>query len=117
MFVEGFVVGVKADRKEEYLKFARIAAQVFLDNGAVRYVENWGTDVKPGKQTSFPQAIMAEEDEVVVFSWIEFPDKPTRDACFGKAMSDPRMAEMGMPPFDGARMIMGGFETISDMKA
>jgi uncharacterized protein YbaA (DUF1428 family) len=81
----------------------------------VRYVENWGSDVKSGKLTSFPQAVKLEADETVVFSWIEYPDKAIRDACMGKVMQDPRMAGMQHVPMNGATMIMGGFETISDM--
>lgn len=116
MYVEGFAIAVKAARKDEYVRFAKLAAKVFRDHGALRVVECWADDVKPGKLTSFPQAVALREDEAVVFAWIEFPDRATRDAAMKTTFDDPRMeaARTGEYPFDGARMIFGGFETLID---
>lgn len=117
MYVDVFIAGVKTDKKGDYLSFAKIASQVFLENGATRCVENWADDVKPGKLTSFPQAIKLEEDETVLMAWMEFPDKAVRDACFEKAFKDPRMAAMQDAPLNGKHLIMGGFENILDTSA
>ncbi|MEO8684882.1 MAG: DUF1428 domain-containing protein [Devosia sp.] len=110
-YVDGFVAAVPAANKQVYIEHARQAAVLFKEWGATRIVENWGDDVPAGKQTDFMRAVQAKPDEVIVFSWIEYPDKATRDAIGQKMMSDPRMQAMKMP-FDGARMIYGGFETI-----
>lgn len=117
MYVDVFMAGVKTDQKDDYLSFAKTAVQVFLENGATRCVENWADDVKPGKLTSFPQAVKLAEDETVLVAWMEFPDKATRDACFEKAFQDPRMAAMQDAPLNGKHLIMGGFETILDTSA
>ncbi len=111
MYVDGYVVAVKTAKKDEYIAVARLAAQVFKDHGALTVVECWGDDVPYGKLTSFPRAVQLEEDEAVVFSWITYPDKATRDACMKKSMEDPRMKHEDMP-FDSKRMIFGGFESI-----
>ena len=117
-YVEGFVVAVPTARKEEYRQHAAAAAPLFCEFGATRMVENWGDDVPPGKVTDFQRAVQARDDETVVFSWFEYPDKATRDAANEKMMSDPRMEEMGAAmPFDGQRMIMGGFDGIIDEQA
>ena len=110
-YVDGFVAAVPAANKQAYIEHAREAAVLFKEWGAIRIVENWGDDVPTGQQTDFMRAVAAKPDEVIVFSWIEYPDKATRDAIGQKMMSDPRMQAMKMP-FDGARMIYGGFETI-----
>ena len=110
-YVDGFVAAVPAANKQAYIEHAREAAVLFKEWGAIRIVENWGDDVPTGRQTDFMRAVAAKPDEVIVFSWIEYPDKATRDAIGQKMMSDPRMQAMKMP-FDGARMIYGGFETI-----
>ncbi len=112
-YIQGFVAAVPADRKQEYLAHAREAAEIFLGWGATRCVENWGDEVPPGERTDFYRATAAEEGEIIVFSWVEYPDKATSDAANQKMMTDPRMQNMQMP-FDGARMIYGGFETIFD---
>ena len=116
MYVEGLALAVKASRKDEYVRFAALTARVFRDHGALRVVECWADDVKPGKLTSFPQAVALGEDEAVVLAWIEFPDRATRDAALKTTFEDPRMvaARTGEFPFDGARMIFGGFETLID---
>jgi uncharacterized protein YbaA (DUF1428 family) len=114
-YVEGFVAAVPAANKEIYRKHAAEAAPLFKEFGATRVVECWGDDVPVGKVTDFRGAVKAQDDEVVVFSWIEYPSKEVRDAANRKIMTDPRMKSMGeQMPFDGKRMIFGGFSTILD---
>ena len=114
-YVEGFVAAVPAANKDAYLKHASEAASLFKEFGVTRFVETWGDDVPDGKVTDFKGAVKAKEGEVVVFSWFEYPDRATRDAVGQKMMSDPRMKQMGdSMPFDGKRMIYGGFRSISD---
>ncbi|CAM5766193.1 DUF1428 domain-containing protein [Bosea minatitlanensis] len=109
-YVDGFVVAVPNANKEEYRKFAAKAAPLFKQHGATRVVECWGEDVPRGKQTDFFRAVEAGEDEVVVFSWIEWPSKEARDAAWAKVTEDPAMQPGATPmPFDGKRMIYGGF--------
>jgi uncharacterized protein YbaA (DUF1428 family) len=117
-YVEGFVIAVPAANKEAYLKHAANAAPLFKEFGATRMVEAWGDDVPDGKVTDFKGAVKAKQDEVVVFSWFEYPTKEARDAANKKMMEDPRMKEMGATmPFDGKRMIYGGFAPIVDESA
>ncbi len=115
-YVQGFVAAVPAANKDAYRQHIAEAAQLFKEFGATRVVECWGDDVPEGKVTDFRRAVQAKEDEVVVFSWLEFPSKEVRDAAHQKLMADPRMKEMaaGMP-FDGKRMIFGGFTPILDV--
>lgn len=114
-YIEGFVQAVPAANKDAYRKHAEDAAPLFKEFGATRMVESWGDDVPDGKVTDFKGAVKAKDDEVVVFSWLEFPDKATRDVATKKMMDDPRMEEMGANmPFDGKRMIYGGFDSIVD---
>jgi uncharacterized protein YbaA (DUF1428 family) len=114
-YVQGFVVAVPAANKEVYRKHAADAAPIFREFGATRIVETWGDDVPDGKLTDFKGAVKATGDEVVVFSWLEFPDKATAEAANTKMMSDPRMKDMGSSmPFDGKRMIYGGFAALAD---
>lgn len=110
-YVDGFVAAVPKANKQAYIEHAREAAELFKEWGATRIVETWGDDVPAGKQTDFMRAVAAKDDEAIVFSWIEYPDKATRDAVGQKMMSDARMQAMKMP-FDGARMIYGGFEAL-----
>ncbi len=112
-YVDGFVAAVPAANKEAFLAHAREALPLFKELGAIRVVECWGDDVPDGKVTDFKRAVKAGEDEVVLFSWIEWPSKDVRDAAMKKMMSDPRMRNMEMP-FDGQRMIFGGFQPILD---
>lgn len=114
-YIEGFVAAVPTARRDDYVKHAQMTGAVFAEHGARRVVEGWGTDVAPGKLTDFRRAVQAQGDETVVFSWIEWPDKATRDAGMADietAMkSDPRFDPAINPmPFDGARMIYGGFD-------
>ncbi|MBV8042865.1 DUF1428 family protein [Pluralibacter sp.] len=114
-YVDGFVVAVPAENKEAYLALAAKAAPLFKEFGATRIVECWADDVPGGTLTDFRMAVKAEEHEEVVFSWIEYPSKEVRDKANEKMMADPRMKEMGdSMPFDGKRMIYGGFAPILD---
>jgi uncharacterized protein YbaA (DUF1428 family) len=114
-YVDGFVLAVPTDKKEDFRKHAAEAAPLFKEFGATRIVECWGDDVPNGKVTDFRRAVEAKDDEIVVFSWIEYPSKETRDAANQKMMTDPRMQAIGeMMPFDGKRMIFGGFMPIVD---
>jgi uncharacterized protein YbaA (DUF1428 family) len=114
-YVTGFVAAVPAANKEAYRKHAADAAALFKEFGVTRMVEAWGDDVPDGKVTDFKGAVKAKQDEVVVFSWFEYPTREAADAANEKMMSDPRMKEMGATmPFDGQRMIFGGFTPIVD---
>ncbi len=113
-YVDGFIAAVPTARKEDFLRHARIAAEVFKENGALQIVECWEDDVSEGTLTSFPRAVQKQNDESVVFSWITWPSREIRNEAMKKAMSDPRMSNEKNPmPFDGKRMIYGGFEVIS----
>jgi uncharacterized protein YbaA (DUF1428 family) len=115
-YIDGFVVPVPAGKKQAYREMASRAATVFKENGALRLVECWGDDVPAGKVTDFKGAVKAQADEIVVFSWIEWPSKAVRDAGMKKVMDDPRMRPDDMP-FDGKRLIYGGFEVLLDTAA
>ncbi|MGA0595679.1 DUF1428 domain-containing protein [Enterovirga sp. CN4-39] len=111
-YVDGFVIAVPAANKEAFRKLAEDAGRIFLEHGASRVVECWGDDVPDGKLTDFRRAVNAEEGEVVVFSWVEWPSREARDTGNRKIMEDPRMKMESGAPFDGKRMIFGGFEPI-----
>ena len=112
-YVDGFVVPVPTAGKDAYRRVAETAATVFKENGALSVVECWGDDVPEGKLTSFPMAVQRKEDETVVFSWITWPSKSVRDEGMKRSMEDPRMQQgMDPMPFDGKRMIFGGFEVL-----
>jgi uncharacterized protein YbaA (DUF1428 family) len=114
-YIEGFVAAVPRDNKEAYRKHAAGAASLFKEFGATRQVEAWGDDVPDGKVTDFKGAVKAGPDEEIVFAWLEYPDKETRDKANEKMMSDPQMKAMGSRmPFDGQRMIFGGFQPLND---
>ena len=113
-YVDGFLAAVPAERKQEFIDHAKLANGVFIDLGATRVIECWGDDVPAGTVTDFRRAVKAEDDEIVVFSWVEWPDKDTRDTAIHQladiAESDPRMnPETNPMPFDGKRLIYGGF--------
>ena len=116
-YVEGFVVPVPAENKEAFRTQAAGLAPLFKECGVRRQVECWGDDVPHGKLTDFYGAVQAKEDETVVFAWFEYPDKATRDAANEKMRTDPRMQPRDDNPFDGKRMIYGGFQSIVDEKA
>jgi uncharacterized protein YbaA (DUF1428 family) len=111
-FIDGFVIPVPADNAAAYRKQAEGGAPIFRDLGASRVVECWADDVERGKLTDFFGAVRAEPDEAIVFSWIEYPDKATRDDAGARMMDDPRFAALGEMPFDGKRMIFSGFAPI-----
>ncbi len=109
-YFDGFVAAVPVDNREAYKAHAETAWQIFQDLGALAVWECWGDDVPDGEITSFPMAVQAKENETVVFSWTAWPDKEIRNAAWSKMMSDPKIADaMGEMPFDGKRMIYGGF--------
>lgn len=116
-YVQGFLAAVPADRKEAYKAFSEAVWPPMREMGCLSYQENWGVDVAPGTLTSFSQAVKLEEGEVVVFSWLIWPDRATCDAAWAKMTSDPEMAGMGDMPFDGARMMWGGFEPLTSASA
>ena len=118
-YIDGFVIAAPAARRQEVVDYAARSDPLFLEVGATRVVEAWGDDVPHGKLTDFHRAVAATEDEVVMFSWVEWPDKATRDAGMARLMQDPRMdpANPDNPPvpFDGKRMIFGGFEMVLEL--
>jgi len=114
-YVDGFVLPIPRKNVAAYRKIAAKAAKVWLDHGALEYVETMADDVKPGKSTSFPQSVKLKKDEVVWFSWIVYKSRRQRDQVNAKVMKDPRLAPMMDPkamPFDGKRMIYGGFKSM-----
>ncbi|MES2972045.1 MAG: DUF1428 domain-containing protein [Pseudomonadota bacterium] len=114
-YVDGFLVPVPKANVETYRKIARKAGKIWMEFGALQYIECVADDVKPGKWTSFPQAVKLKPDEVVVFSYIVYKSRKQRDTINAKVMADPRMKAMMGPdsmPFDGKRMMWGGFKTI-----
>jgi len=113
-YVDGFLAAVPTANREAFLAHAKTAAAIFKEHGALGVVECWGDDVPEGTLTSFPMAVKRAADETVVFSWITWPSRSVRDAGMKKMMDDPRMKEMAMP-FDGKRMIYGGFEVILEV--
>jgi len=116
-YVDGFVVPVPRRNLAAYRRMARTAGKIWKDYGALAYVECAGDDVKPGKWTSFPQSVKLKKGEVVWFSWIVYKSRRHRDAVNAKVMKDPRMAGMSPAtmPFDGKRMIYGGFQVALDL--
>ena len=113
-YVDGFVVPVPTKNKQAYREGAAEMAKWFQELGATEVVECWGDDVPAGKVTDFQGAVKAKPDETVVFSWIVWPSKEVRDAGHKKMMEDPRMKDMSDMPFDGKRMIFGGFTLLLD---
>jgi uncharacterized protein YbaA (DUF1428 family) len=120
-YIEGFVIACPKANKQKFTDHARLADSWFIEQGALRVVECWGDEVPAGKVTDFRMAVQANEDEEVIFSWIEWPDKATRDKAQSLMMSpentDPRFDQEKNPmPFDGKRMIFGGFAPVVDLK-
>jgi len=112
-YVDGFVLAVPTANKQKFIEHAKRVDTVFLDNGAIRILECWGDDVPKGKLTDFRRAVQANDDETVVFSWVEWPDRTTRDEAMKKVMDDPRMKqEQDAMLFDGKRLIFGGFSPV-----
>lgn len=113
-YIDGFVIAVPTASKARFIEHADTIDRVFIEMGALRVLECWGEDVPDGKLTDFRRAVQATTDETVAFSWVEWPDKDTRDAAFRQMeemmKTDPRMNhEQNPPPFDMKRMIFGGF--------
>lgn len=116
-YIDGFVIAVPTANRQKFIDHANRADSVFMELGATRILECWGDDVPDGKLTDFRGAVKATADETVVFSWIEWPDKATRDAAMGQMddlmKTEPRFSPETNPmPFDGARMIYGGFTPV-----
>jgi uncharacterized protein YbaA (DUF1428 family) len=114
-YVDGFVLAVPKDKIEDYKKLARIAGEVWKEHGALDYVECIADDVPYGEVTSFPRAVQAKDDEIVVFSWITYESRQQRDAINAKAMADSRLKGPMEVPFDGKRMIYGGFQSFMQL--
>ena len=112
-YIDGFVAAVPTENKEKYIEHAKISAVVFKAHGALKIIESWGESVPDGDITSFPMAVKCGEDETVVFSTVVWPSKEVRDAGWEAIMADPRMHPDQNPmPFDGKRLIYGGFDVI-----
>jgi uncharacterized protein YbaA (DUF1428 family) len=116
-YISGFVLAVPTANKEKFIEHAELGNSVFMELGATRILECWGDFIPDGKVTDFKKAVQAKDDETVVFSWMEWPDKATCDAAMKKVMdpseTDPRLSPETNPmPFDGMRMIFGGFEPV-----
>jgi uncharacterized protein YbaA (DUF1428 family) len=114
-YFDVMVASVPTDKKDEYRKNSQEMSAVFMEHGAQKLVDCWGDDVPDGKLTSFPMAVKCEPGETVVVGWIQWPSKEVRDRGMEAAMKDPRMSpDSAQPPFDGKRMIFGGFELLSE---
>ncbi len=111
-YVDGFVAAVPTANRDAYVKHCQVAGLVFKEHGALTVVDCWGDDVPEGKLTSFPMAVKCQADETVVLGWITWPSRAVRDAGMKRAMEDPRLQSADMP-FDGKRLIFGGFEVIA----
>lgn len=114
-YVDGFVIAVPTNNQDAFEKMASQMAPIFVEHGALQVVECWGDDVPDGKVTDFRRAVQAQADETVVFSWIVWPSRHARDAGMAKVMADPRMQPGSEAPFDGKRMIFGGFKVLVDV--
>ena len=115
-YIDGFVAAVPTANKQKFIDHAKKGDSVFVELGANRVLECWGDDVPEGAVTDFRRAVKAKDDETVIFSWIEWPDKATRDEAMPKMMEDPRMQPDQNPmPFDGKRLIYGGFSPIVEL--
>jgi uncharacterized protein YbaA (DUF1428 family) len=115
-YVDGFVAAVPKAKLEAYKTMARTAGEVWKEHGALEYVECVGDDVPYGELTSFPRAVQAKDDEIVIFSWITYESRQQRDATVAKVMADERLKDnMTNMPFDGKRMIFGGFKSFLEL--
>ena len=113
-YVDGFVAAVPTADRDAYVKHCQVAGQVLRELGALSVVDCWGDDVPEGKLTSFPMAVKREANETVVLGWITWPSRAVRDVGMKQVMDDPRLRDLPMP-FDGKRMIYGGFEMIASV--
>jgi uncharacterized protein YbaA (DUF1428 family) len=115
-YIDGFVAAVPTANKQKFIDHAKKGDSVFVELGATRVLECWGDDVPEGKVTDFRRAVKATDDETVVFSFVEWPDKATRDKAMPKMMDDPRMQPDQNPmPFDGQRLVYGGFAPVVEL--
>ncbi len=117
-YVDGFVIPVPKNKVDAYREIATRCGEIWREHGALQFRECVADDVKPGKLTSFPQSVDLQDGETVIFSWIVYASREERDSINDKVMKDPRMTEMMKPenmPFDGKRMIYGGFNMLVDM--
>ena len=115
-YIDGFVAAVPTANKQKFIDHAKKGDSVFVELGATKVLECWGDDVPEGTVTDFRRAVKAKDDETVVFSWVEWPDKVTRDRAMPKMMEDPRMQPDQNPmPFDGKRLIYGGFAPVVEV--
>ena len=112
MYVNTYVLGVPEENKQDYVRIARLFAEVASDFGALEIFENWEVEVPDGANTDYRRAIKAEPGEKIVVSWIVWPDRETGARAHDGMFADTRLAAIGEMPFDGKRMIMGGFEPI-----
>ncbi len=117
-YVDGFLIPVPKRSRTAYKKMATLAGKIWMEHGALGYHECVADDVKPGKQTSFPQGVKLKKGEEVWFSWIVYKSRKDRDRVNTKVMKDPRLADMMKPnapmPFDAKRMVFGGFKMVVD---
>lgn len=113
-YVDGFVLPIPKKNYAAYKKVATKCAKIWLEHGALSYVECVGDDTPVGKLTSFPRAVKLKKDETVWFSWIVYANRKERDRINKKVMNDPRILAMGPQsmPFDGKRMVYGGFRSV-----
>jgi len=117
MYVDGFVLPVPKKNLDAYLEMARKAGDIWMEHGALSYVETAADDVQDGEVTSFPKAVQLQPDETVVFAWATYASREDRDRIMEKVMKDPRMQmDPKNFPFDGKRMFWGGFKTIVDLQ-
>ena len=121
-YIDGYVLAVPTADKDKFIAFARTVDTIFTDMGATRVMECWGADVPEGESTDFPKAVKATADETVVFSWVEWPDKETRDKAMNAMMAedfkDERMDWNKNPlPFDGKRLIFGSFSPVVELRS
>ena len=119
-YVDGFILAAPTAKKAAFTDYANTFDTIFMGFGATRIIEGWGDDVPRGTQTDFFRAVQAKDDETVAFSWVEWPDKATRDAGMQKMMEDPRMDPSNPDnppmPFDGQRMVYGGFSPVVELR-
>ncbi|MGX9144286.1 DUF1428 domain-containing protein [Mesorhizobium sp. 128a] len=114
-YVDGFVLAVPKAKLDDYKKLANLAGPIWMEHGALSYVECIGDDVPYGEVTSFPRAVQAKDDEVVIFAWAVYQSRASRDAVMAKVMADPRFTPDRPMPFDMKRMIFGGFQPFVEL--
>lgn len=113
-YVQGYVAAVPDENRDAFIKSSVAMCAMMKEYGALQAVDCWGVDVPEGEVTSFPKAVQKRDGETVTFSWAVWPDKATADAAMEKMMADPRMKD-DLMPFDGKRLIFGGFESLTGL--